>query len=261
MKEKLYVLVVVISIGVILSGCKKEWSTTRYIDDKQINGTIIVSSLNTGKEYIINKERAEERFLPASTFKIPNTLIALQAGVVKDEYEVIKWDGKDKGISEWNKDQTLKTAFSASCVWFYQELAKEVGLEKYADYLNDINYGNKETGSKVDTFWLDGDIRISAKEQVKFLRNVYEEKYDIEKVHYQVLKNIMVEESTPEYILSGKTGWAQRVTPQIGWYVGYLETHEDTWFFACNLNIIQYEDEKYRKELVLRYLKDLQLIE
>lgn len=260
MKKILCLLFLPILIAMTLAGCKNTLPTSKYVEENQINATIIISSLNTGKEHILNTERSEERFLPASTFKIPNTLIALQTGAIKDENEIIKWDGKDKGLSAWNKDQTLKTAFPASCVWFYQELAKRVGVETYTSYLNHISYGNKEIGSNVNAFWLEGDIRISAKEQIEFLRGVYEEKYSFDKEYYQILKAGMVEERTPEYILSGKTGWAKRVTPQIGWYVGYLETENDVWFFACNLDIKADEDAKNRKELVFQYFKDLKII-
>lgn len=254
-------IVLGLCMTIVLTGCNKTLPTVKYMEDNQIDGTIIVSSLKTGKEHIINKERSEQGFLPASTFKIPNTLIALQEKVIQDENEVIEWDGKNKGFPAWNKDQTLKTAFPISCVWFYQELAKRVGEETYATYLNEMHYGNKEIGASVDTFWLEGDIKISAQEQIEFLKKVYEEEYDFDKEYYQIVKDLMIEEKTPEYILYAKTGWAQRITPQIGWYVGYVETSKDTWFFACNFEITQKSDADYRKDLVIRYLKDLKIIE
>ena len=254
------ILISMFLLFIILSGCSTSTSTQNYIDGNQINASIVISSLNTEKEYIINRERSEQRFLPASTFKIPNTLIALQEGVIKDENEMIKWDGKEKGLQEWNKDQSLKTAFPVSCVWFFQELAKKVELGKYSGYLSEMNYGNQKTGSSVETFWLEGDIRISAKEQIEFLKKVYNEEYDFDKKNYKILKDLMIEEKTAEYTLRGKTGWAQRIEPQIGWYVGYLETPEDTWFFACNVDINNNTDADYRKTLVLEYLKDLKII-
>lgn len=244
----------------ILSGCSSKSMTQNYIDEKNINATIVVSSLNYEEEFIINKERAEQRFLPASTFKIPNTLIALQEGVIENENEIIKWDGKDKGLLEWNKDQSLQTAFPSSCVWFYQELAKKIGIDKYSEYLNKMNYGNKKVGTGVDNFWLEGDIRISAKEQINFLKKIYKEEYSFNDNYYEIIKNLMIEEKNDEYILRGKTGWAQRVNPQIGWYVGYIETPKDIWFFACNLDIKQDSDTGYRKDLVLMYLRDLEII-
>lgn len=258
MKRTFFLLILFCII--VLSGCNSSIATNKYIDTNKLDATIIVSSLNTRKEYIINKERCGQRFLPASTFKIPNTLIALEEAAIKDDSDIIKWDGKDKGLKEWNKDQTLKTAFPISCVWFYQELAKKVGLEKYSEHLTKMNYGNHKTGTSVDTFWLEGDIRISAKEQVEFLKSLYKEEFSYKKGYYKILKDIMVEEKTSEYILRGKTGWAQRTKPQVGWYIGYVETTNDTWFFACNLDISKDSDASYRKDLVIRYLKDLKII-
>ena len=253
-------LILILGLLLILIGCNKSTMTQKYMNDNSINATIVVSSLNTGKEFIINKERSEQRFLPASTFKIPNTLIALQEGVIKDENEIIKWDGNDKGLAEWNKDQNLKSALPLSCVWFYQELAKEVGIKNYSEYLNKMNYGNKLVGSRADNFWLEGDIRISAKEQIDFLKKVYNEEYGFNKNYYKILKELLIEEKNAEYTLRGKTGWAQRISPQIGWYVGYIETTNDVWFFACNLDIHQNSDAAYRKELVLEYLRELEII-
>ncbi|WP_243136999.1 class D beta-lactamase [Alkaliphilus serpentinus] len=250
----------VIFLVLALGGCNSNTVTNNYIEDKKLDATIIVSSLKTGEEFIINKERSNQRYLPASAFKIPNTLIVLQEEIIKDENDIIRWDGIDKGLFEWNQDQSLKTALPSSCVWFYQELAKKVGIEKYSEYLNKISYGNKKVGARVDSFWLEGDIRISAKEQIDFLKKVYHKEYDFDEDNYQILNDLMIEEKNAEYILRGKTGWAQRVDPQIGWYVGYIETDKDTWFFACNLDIRQNSDAGYRKELVFKYLRELKII-
>ncbi|NYB75293.1 hypothetical protein HZF24_14190 [Sedimentibacter hydroxybenzoicus DSM 7310] len=120
---------------------------------------------------------------------------------------------------------------------------------------------NKMVRTSADNFWLEGDIRISAKEQIDFLKKVYNEEYNFKEDYYKILKDLMVEEKNSEYTLSGKTGWAQRINPQIGWHVGYVETAKDTWFFACNLDIRQNSDAEYRKEIVLMYLKELNIIE
>lgn len=178
MNKIIYMVILILVSTLLLGGCNNSTKTQNYMEDNRIDGTIVVSSLDTGKEYILNKKRSEQRFLPASTFKIPNTLIALQEGIIKDENDIIRWNGEDKGLADWNKDQNLKSAFPVSCVWFYQELAKKVGMDNYLDYLDELNYGNKKTGANVDTFWLEGEIRISAKEQIDFLKKVYKEEYE-----------------------------------------------------------------------------------
>lgn len=257
MKKKILILIL---LTLLICSCQKTEFMSDYFETNNINGTVIVSSLNTGKEYIYNSKRSNEQFLPASTFKVLNTLIALQENIVADEYDKIKWDGEDKGLKEWNKDQCIATALPESCVWFYQELARRIGNEKYISYLEQIGYGNEKTGGKVDTFWLEGDLRISAREQINFIKNLYNETYDFDARNYNILKETMIVDKTPDYVLRAKTGWALRVEPQIGWYIGYVETDDDVWFFTCNLDIIDNSYSKYRKEIVYTALRELEII-
>ena len=229
-----------------------------YLDDilssRNLVGTVVISSLD-GQEYICNRERAGQRFLPASTFKILNTLIALQESVIADEKEVIAWDGQDKGWKAWNKDQTMETAFPISCVWFYQELAKRVGTEKYLRHLEDVGYGNKKTGPEVTTFWLDGDLRISALEQVAFLKRLYFNDLPYSQEYQYLVKKLMTVEKTTEYTIRAKTGWAAGVKPQIGWYVGYVEKKDQIWCFAVNIEIVENSQGRFRQEVAVEALK------
>ena len=216
---------------------------------------MVISSLDSKMNYVHNSHRSETRFVPASTFKIPNTLIALEEGAIKDEKEVITWDGKDKGFDTWNKDQTIETAFPVSCVWFYQELARRVGNEKYLTHLKMLGYGNEKTGPDVTTFWLEGDLKISAKEQINFLKKLYEESLPYSKGNMKLLKKVMIVEENPRFTIRAKTGWAMRGDPQQGWYVGYVETKGQIWFFATNLEIRKKGDDTFRKEITIAALK------
>jgi beta-lactamase class D len=240
------------SVGIVNA---EETGLAKLFHELNVKGTIIISSLDGKTEYFYNKARSEKRFLPASTFKIPNTLIALEEKAIVNEKEIIKWDRKDKGWSSWNKDQSLETALPISCVWFYQELAKRVGNSKYLSHLNELNYGNKMTGSDVTTFWLEGDLRISAREQINFLKKLYKDQLPYKNEHIKILKKIMVVDKTPQYIIRAKTGWAMRIKHQLGWYVGYVETSKQVWFFATNIDIKRKSDATYRKEITMKALK------
>lgn len=228
---------------------------SKLFSDRGVKGAIVISSLDGSTSYVHNDSRAKQRFLPASTFKIYNTLIALDTGAIKDEKEVIKWDGVDRGWDAWNRDQTLETALPVSCVWFYQELAKRVGMESYLKHLREIKYGNQKTGPELTTFWLDGDIRISPVEQVEMLKRVYKNDLPYKKAHLQLLKKLLLVKQTPEYTMRAKTGWALRVRPQIGWYVGWVETKGMAWFFAVNIEIQDKKQAAYRKEIAIEALK------
>ena len=234
----------------------------RLFSDRNLTGTLIIESLDGKTLYRHNPERSEERFIPASTFKIPNTLIALDAGALKDENEVIKWDGQKRFLPDWNRDQALPSAFRYSCVWFYQELARRVGDEAYRKYLGKLEYGNRLTGPKVDTFWLDGEIRISAREQVNFLRRLVNNDLPFKPNHIDLLKKIMINEERPEHVLRAKTGWAVRTGTQIGWFVGWLERKNgEVWLFALNFDSEYDKDKDARKQITLDALKLKGLLE
>ncbi|MBN2431527.1 MAG: class D beta-lactamase [Acidobacteria bacterium] len=221
----------------------------RLFAERGVEGTIVIEALDGRTAYVHNPARAAQRFLPASTFKIPHSLIALAEGAIADEYEVIPWDGKDRGFSGWNQDQTLATAFRRSCVWAYQELAGRVGNAAYLRHLARLDYGNARTGPNLRTFWLDGDLAISVREQITFLRKLYQEDIPYPKEHIRIVKAIMVVEETPGYILRAKTGWAVRPERQHGWYVGWVETRGHVWFFATNIAIREKSDAVYREEI------------
>lgn len=240
---------------VSLNAHAEDANLAKLFQERNVTGTIVISSLDGTSNYIHNLPRAEERFLPASTFKIPNTLIALEERVITDEKEIIRWDGQDKGWKEWNKDQSLETAFPLSCVWFYQELAKRIGNERYLRHLQQMHYGNQRTGKEVTTFWLEGNLEISAIEQIAFLKKMYTGELPYMPWHIALLKQLMIVEKTPQYTIRAKTGWTMRTIPQIGWYVGYLEMKEETWFFATNIDIVKHGDEHFRQEISIEALR------
>lgn len=257
MKKLTLTLLLLLSV---LSCSKHKSFMKEWYSNNGINGTIIISELNNSKTYIYNEKRSKERFLPASTFKIPNTLISLEEGAVKNADEIIKWDEHKWQFKSWNKDQSISTALPISCVWFYQELARRNGNDTYLKWLKKLNYGNMKTGKNLNTFWLDGDLRISAEEQIIFLQKLYENKYPFEKNNISLIKELLLVEKNKNYKLYAKTGWVMRVESQIGWYVGFVETEDNVWFFASNLDIKNPEDEKYRKESVLAALRELNII-
>ncbi len=227
--------------------------------ENNIEGTIVIKALNKDIQYLYNEQRAKKALLPASTFKIPNSLILLNEKILKNENEIIKWDNKKRFLEEWNKDQTLKTAFKYSCVWCYQKYSKEISVEKYKQYLKDFNYGNKKVGESSSNFWLQGDIKISALQQISFLKRLYLETLPIDKKYINIVKNIMLEEQNKEYILSSKTGWVTSKEKH-GWYVGYIETKDEVWFFATNLLISDVNKLSLRKEITFKVFKALGII-
>jgi len=231
-----------------------EWKI--FYDNHKVTGCIVIYELNENKYVIYNKERCNQRFLPASTFKILNSLIALETGVIKDENEIIPWDSVARQFDKWNSDQTLRTAIKYSAVWAYQELARRIGQERMQHFVDTVRYGNCNIGGGIDHFWLDGALQISPIEQVEFLKRLYSDSLPFSKRNLGIVKDIMINDKGVNYILRGKTGWAGST----GWYAGYLEANNDTYFFANNIEIVNDEDAAARIGIVREIFKSMDLL-
>lgn len=232
----------------------------KYFDGQL--GTFVLDDLERNHILHYNPDRAAQRFLPASTFKILNSLISLETGVIPDESTVIKWDGTHYDFPEWNQDHTLKTAIANSVVWYYQELARRVGRDRMQQYVTAADYGNHDITGNIDSFWLDGALRISADEQVDFLKRLYQNDLPFSARNLQIVKDILVLEKTPLSQLSGKTGTQLRVNPSINWFVGYVEKDDDVYIFATNLELpAGVTDNTRAKQITLRILRDMDLIQ
>ena len=231
----------------------------KYFDGQP--GTFVLVDLKRDHFLRYNPERAAQRFLPASTFKILNSLISLETGVIPDENTVIKWNGTSYNIPSWNQDHTLKTAMANSVVWYYQELARRVGQERMQKYVDAVGYGNHDISGNIDSFWLDGGLRISADEQVEFLKRLYQDELPFAQRNLDIVKDILVLEKTPLAQLSGKTGTQLRVKPSVNWFVGYVEKDGNVYIFATNLELPEgVSDNTRAKETTKRILRDMELI-
>lgn len=237
----------------------------QHFQDLGIEGSILIYDLNNDQVNQHNPERNETAFLPASTFKIPNSLISLETGVIPNELAVLTWDGIERMVPEWNRDLNMKEAFRLSAVWFYQVLARRVGHTQMQQWVEQINYGNNNIGTAedIDHFWLDGALRITPQQQIEFLRRLYQNELPASERSLSIVKTIMIAEQTPDYTLRAKTGWAgfgEPDQPQNGWYVGYLEQNDNVYFFATNTDIRTDADAPKRLEVTRRCFQTLGLL-
>jgi beta-lactamase class D len=235
----------------------------RHFQQYHVQGSFTLYDLKSNKWILCSREQWKKPFIPASTFKICNSLIGLETGVIADEHFVIKWDGVVRSRPEWNKDHDLKTAFKNSTVWYYQELARRVGGVQMKKWLDLTGYGNADTSGGIDMFWLSGGLRITPEQQILFLKQLYEDKLPFSKRTMVIVKQIMIAKDTATYTLRAKTGWGEQEEKDIGWYVGYLQTKSNAYFFA---SCIQSADRKNpdfsraRTEIPMRILKELGLL-
>jgi beta-lactamase class D len=235
----------------------------------EIDGSFVLLEGRSGQVTVHDPARARTRFLPASTYKIPNTLIALETGVASGPDYALSWDSvaaprQGWWPGSWARDQTLRSALPASVVWYYQELARRIGPERMRSYLGQFGYGNQDISGGIDEFWLTGGLRISPLEQVEFLRRFYFAELGVSERSTRIAKELLVLEETPAYRLSGKSGWAglgEPGVPEIGWLVGYLERGDDVYFFATNIEIKTNADAAARLGITKAILRGLGLLE
>lgn len=186
---------------------------------------------NTYYEY--NAYLLDLRTSPCSTFKIPNTVIGLKQGVIQNEKSIIKWDGKKRFFSFWNQDLNLQQAFAFSAVWYFEKIAAQVGLEEMNKAVQEINYGNNDLSSG-GTFWIDSSLKISPREQVNFLKRLFNgqiQGYGTKEIN--ILKNIMYRGDLKTGKLYGKTGTSKNNNN--GWFVGFWENNGQRLYFALRL--------------------------
>ncbi|AQS38043.1 beta-lactamase class D [Shewanella psychrophila] len=224
----------------------------KFAQEKVIGVMVLLDE--QGRLMTNDGKRAVKRFIPASTFKVPNSLLLLEAGIVKDEYSQFPWDGKERNILAWNRDHNFSTAMKYSVVPIYQALAREMGQSEMAKGVAQLNYGNNDISGGVDSFWLNGDLAISAKEQVEFLQRLYHNRLPVSDRSQRIVKKMMLLEANSEWVLRGKTGYAVQKGQKLGWFVGWLEREERVYFFALNMDIESNSQLPLRKDLVKQIL-------
>ncbi|WP_432403339.1 class D beta-lactamase [Wukongibacter sp. M2B1] len=229
------ILVLILALGgVDASTDKKNSDIEKYF--KGYKGAFKLYDVKNDKYIIYNKDELTKRTSPASTFKIMNSLIALQTRVVEDENTLKKWDGKERSIPQWNKDHTLASAVSNSVIWYFQEVARDIGRDKMEKYIKSVGYGNQVIGDKIDTFWLDASLKISPNEQLEFLKRLYNEDLPFDKENIQTVKKMLINEETEDTIFAGKTGtFEDKGVPTVGWYVGYVVSKKKPYIFVTKL--------------------------
>ena len=182
----------------------------------------------------------DEAFIPASTFKIFSALAALESGVISDIETVIKWDGVSRDRVEINRDLDLRSAFRLSAVPHFQGLVRQIGAAQMQRYIDATGYGNQDISGDTDTFWLTGKLRISPRQQVKFLTRLYQGQLPFSSSSINAVKTLMAMEVDPHYILRAKTGWAVLEGNQnTGWWVGWVERGDQVLVFATVLQGVQ----------------------
>jgi beta-lactamase class D len=212
-------------------------SLAQSFADVGTKGTFVAYKV---EEYLIiasDTERSGEAKLPASTFKIANSLIALETGVVADpDKDVFKWDGVKRSNEAWNKDHTLRSAIAVSAVPVYQEIARRIGQERMQKYVDVFDYGNRDIGGGIDQFWLTGDLRIDPVQQIDFVDRLRRGALPVSKRSQDLVRDILPVTKVGDATIHAKTGLTDRDHGSLGWMVGWVDKGEQPTVFALNMD-------------------------
>ncbi len=231
----------------IISSCspnnvKTDDSLKTFFDQHQLTGTFGLYDNGTGQFLIYNLPRFKDSaYLPASTFKIVNSLIGIETGRINNEKMVIKWDGVVRAFGKdtmhaWNKDLSMEQAFKASSVPYYQEVARRIGKDTMQRWLDSLKYGNHIIGGPIDSFWLNNSLKLTADEELGLVKKLYFGQLPFQKRTQDIVKKVMLQENNANYQLSYKTGLGFRENGNaLGWIVGWIEENKHPYFFVLNV--------------------------
>ncbi|MBH2005230.1 MAG: class D beta-lactamase [Sphingobacteriia bacterium] len=241
-------LTVALGLMVTLFSCspnnvKEDNHIKTYFDKYQVTGSFGLYDNGTGQFVIYNLSRyRDSAFLPASTFKIVNTLIGVETGKIVNEKMVIPWDGVVRFFpggdtaGAWNKDLTMEEAFRVSSVPYYQEVARRIGKDTMQRWLDSLKYGNRQIGNYIDSFWLNSSIKVTADEQLGLVKKLYFGQLPFQKRTQDIVKKVMLQESNANYQMSYKTGWGFLPNGRsLGWVAGWIEENKHPYFFVLNV--------------------------
>lgn len=235
------------------------------LDAARVKGAILMYEPVSDSMYSNDFAWAKVKRIPASTFKITNSIIGLETGVVEDENTAFPWDGEPRSLSIWERDFNFKNAYRYSCLPCYQEVARSVGVERMNLMLDSLGYAEPVADStNLDLFWLNGDMVVSMYDQLDFLQRIQNKELPIAERTYAIMREIMLLEKTDSYSLFGKTGWSIRNGNNNGWFVGFVETGNKTWYFATNIDPeSDFDMDKFamiRKDITMKAFQELGII-
>lgn len=215
----------------------------QYFDKYNATGSFALFDNAQAHFTIYDSANFRKRYTPASTFKIVNSLIGIETGRIVDEKMIIKWDGIVRSREELNKDMDMQEAFKVSSVPYYQEVARRIGKDTMQRWIDTLQYGNKNIGNAVDSFWLNNAIKISPDEQLGLVKRLYFQQLPFQKRTQEIVRKVMMQEDNSLYKLAYKTGWGFDETgANIGWIVGWIEENRHPYFFVL---LVQSPDQQY----------------
>ncbi len=235
-------LLILFSIAILFASCSPnnvevDDSLEKYFAKYKVDGTFALMNNGTGKFTVYNLSRyRDSSYLPASTFKIVNSLVGLQTGKIINDSMVIRWDSVVRRVDSWNADLNMYEAFRVSSVHYYQEVARRIGRDTMQIWIDSLKYGNRDISGPIDSFWLNNKLKITPDEQLGLVKRLYFDQLPFYKTYQQMVRNAMLFENKTTYRLAYKTGWGfTEKGHSLGWIVGWIEENNHPYFFVLNI--------------------------
>ena len=227
---------------------------------KNYEGSFVLFNSNRDSWTVYDMEHATHRISPDSTYKIYDALWGLEENIITPQNSLLIWDGKDYPFEAWNTDLTLDSAMAASANWYFQTMDSQLGLNKIQEFLNEIEYGNQTTSSNLKLYWSDFSLKISPIEQVELLKKFNTNGFHLHSPNVLSVKNAIKIADTSDGTFYGKTGTGCIDGQDIsGWFIGYIETSDNIYYFATNIQSDSNATGKKALEITSAILKKLHI--
>lgn len=242
-------------IGALLLGCSPALSVNAFTDDNYrfsgsspdyedlssyfegYNGSFVLYDLNADQWNIYNESGSTTRVSPNSTYKIYSALFGLEAGSISPDASALPWDGIYYPYDTWNQNHTLDSAIENSVNWYFQKVDEKTGMPVLQEYIDMAGYGNQDLSGGISSFWMESSLKISPVEQVELLISFCQNDFQFEEQNIQAVKDAMLLSTSGNAVLYGKTGTGNREGQNTnGWFIGFVETDDNTYFFAANIS-------------------------
>ncbi len=209
----------------------------------------VFSRLGDSKPFVSNAGECDRKTAPASTFKIPHALIALQTGAITGD-TVFPWDGKANDFAAWRRHHTVDSAIKWSVLPFFQRTAGLIGPDRMRSELSSLGYAADTFERDVSAFWINGDLVVSPLEQLAFLQRFMAGTLPVEPRHVSAVKAALrmppgqvvnaagaqpFTLTWPSPAVYAKTGNTSVDGERVSWLVGSLQSDGGDYVFVARV--------------------------
>ena len=226
-------------------------------------GSFVLYDWKGGTWKIYDMEHATLRTSPNSTYKIYAALFGLEEGVIAPDDSFMAWDGTDYPFEAWNRNQDLLSAMQSSVNWYFEAIDRQIGSSAIQDYIHKIGYGNETVNANLASYWMQGELEISPIEQVELLTALHNNHFGFAPENVNAVKESICIFSPESSSSEGKNFYGKTGTGRVdgqnvnAWFVGYVETSDNTYFFATNIQAPENATGSKAAEISLSVLSDM----